>query len=358
MLCHPVPAQSPNHIGTSNRVHTHRHMSDATPRYSNRRTALQLAMVGQATPAPLLLRQSALLVMLQVASPCRPALATYRRPGRRSQNDSSRPYGQASGSTHSAFLPSSFLDGSSFNAKALTIGAAGLAASAIVALRLPRRLSKRCCSHVVNQATALCQRRRRRKASVQCVPCHNEENTRLQFTGATPIDCTRSRCPARNKFGLRRSHSHEQCHEHSHKDSPEHSHSHTDSHSPGLTVSCCAHGHGHGHVHHHGEVPEWLPGRRVVKRCVDFFQKGSVMGATIAILVASALPLPFSWLKSAGPLITFIVFGIPALCESLSHEMDIHVLMSAAAFASAFIGHASEGATLLVLFAISGLVLY
>jgi len=80
------------------------------------------------------------------------------------------------------------------------------------------------------------------------------------------------------------------------------------------------------------------------------------MGATIAILVASALPLPFSWLKSAGPLITFIVFGIPALCESLSHEMDIHVLMSAAAFASAFIGHASEGATLLVLFAISGLV--
>lgn len=50
----------------------------------------------------------------------------------------------------------------------------------------------------------------------------------------------------------------------------------------------------------------------------------------------------------------FLVFGIPALCDMLAHfELDIHVLMTAAAFASAAIGHAHEGATLLVLFALS-----
>lgn len=56
-----------------------------------------------------------------------------------------------------------------------------------------------------------------------------------------------------------------------------------------------------------------------------------------------------------GPSVVFLVLGIPALLESLGHirRLDIHVLMTLGAFASAAIGHPHEGALLLLLFALS-----
>ncbi|CAJ1457307.1 unnamed protein product, partial [Effrenium voratum] len=49
------------------------------------------------------------------------------------------------------------------------------------------------------------------------------------------------------------------------------------------------------------------------------------------------------------------VYGVPALAGALQHaaQLDIHFLMTLAAFASAAIGHAHEGSMLLLLFALS-----
>lgn len=60
-------------------------------------------------------------------------------------------------------------------------------------------------------------------------------------------------------------------------------------------------------------------------------------------------------LRLAGPVLVYIVYGIPALAGAMqnSAQLDIHFLMTLAAFASVALGHGMEGALLLLLFALS-----
>lgn len=149
--------------------------------------------------------------------------------------------------------------------------------------------------------------------------------------------------------------------EHSHSHSHEsHSHDHeSHGHSHG---GCCAGGL-YGHGHSHGEVPEWLPGKRGFRWLSDLSKtKSSIIGVT-SIFLFSLLPFsyggvigaPLRSLRFIGPFLVYLVYGIPALAGALQHaaQLDIHFLMTLAAFASVAIGHSSEGAMLLLLFALS-----
>eukprot|EP00435_Cladocopium_sp_Y103_P028717 s24_g7.t1 len=150
---------------------------------------------------------------------------------------------------------------------------------------------------------------------------------------------------------MERSHSHaEKSHSHEHES---HGHSHG---------GCCAGGL-YGHGHSHGEVPEWLPGKRGFRWLSDLSKtKASIIGVT-SIFLFSLLPFsyggvigaPLRSLRFIGPFLVYLVYGIPALAGALQHaaQLDIHFLMTLAAFASVAIGHSSEGAMLLLLFALS-----
>jgi len=140
--------------------------------------------------------------------------------------------------------------------------------------------------------------------------------------------------------------------------SAEHSHDGHDSHGHSMGHGCCG---GLGHGHSHGEVPEWLPGRRRLQRLMDLSKTTPWIIGVTSLFVLSFLPLPpltgaaGRILRLAGPISVFLVYGIPALAGALQHaaELDIHFLMTLAAFASVAIGHGREGAMLLLLFALS-----
>jgi len=74
-----------------------------------------------------------------------------------------------------------------------------------------------------------------------------------------------------------------------------------------------------------------------------------------AVLFFASFVVPWPPLQVIGPGAVFLICGLPLALESMGTilELDIHVLMLVAAFASAFIGHAAEGALLLLLFATS-----
>lgn len=148
------------------------------------------------------------------------------------------------------------------------------------------------------------------------------------------------------------SHSHAEGHSHAES----HSHDH-ESHGHSMGHGCCGHGHSHG------EVPEWLPGKRGFRWLSDLSRtKASIIGVT-SVFLFSLLPFSFGGvigaplrsLRFIGPFLVYLVYGVPALAGALQHaaQLDIHFLMTLAAFASVAIGHSSEGAMLLLLFALS-----
>lgn len=156
-------------------------------------------------------------------------------------------------------------------------------------------------------------------------------------------------------------HKEESCHSHGHKEE-EHSH---DSHSHSHAESSHSHdsnGHGHedghgglGHGHSHGEVPDWLPYSSKLRRATKWAKSGPVMAVVSTIYLVSLLPWKATLPRLLGSPVVFAVLGIPALLEALGTlgELDVHFLMTLAAFASVAIGHSHEGAALLLLFALS-----
>ncbi|CAK0833777.1 unnamed protein product [Prorocentrum cordatum] len=79
------------------------------------------------------------------------------------------------------------------------------------------------------------------------------------------------------------------------------------------------------------------------------------MATVVCLFAVSVLPWALRPFRVLGPLAVFVTLGVPAAVESLgaAARLDVHFLMTLAAFASVLIGHAHEGALLLLLFALS-----
>ncbi|CAE8587611.1 unnamed protein product [Polarella glacialis] len=155
-------------------------------------------------------------------------------------------------------------------------------------------------------------------------------------------------------------HDHDNCQDHDHGhdncQDPSHAHDHDD--------HCADHGHGaghdglFGHSHSHGEVPNWMPGASRLRQLSKISKSKVSMTLVATLFVLSLLPWrgPLaSYVRLAGPAAVYLVMGGPALAGAVASaaELDIHFLMTVAAFASAVIGHLHEGALLLLLFALS-----
>jgi len=100
-------------------------------------------------------------------------------------------------------------------------------------------------------------------------------------------------------------------------------------------------------------VPKWIPGASLLERLQRPLRSFTAMGVALGLLVLSAFPWHSAFLRTVGPASVFVVCGVPALISVANFSLDIHFLMTLAAFMSVFIGHASEGAMLLLLFGLS-----
>eukprot|EP00928_Gymnodinium_smaydae_P043965 TRINITY_DN29366_c0_g2_i1.p1 TRINITY_DN29366_c0_g2~~TRINITY_DN29366_c0_g2_i1.p1 ORF type:complete len:897 (-),score=75.17 TRINITY_DN29366_c0_g2_i1:121-2811(-) len=198
--------------------------------------------------------------------------------------------------------------------------------------------------------------------------CVGDAAAALVFVGAALLSRTRSRQQrfahltslhrrTRNagfkvriaRCGHDEAHSHESSHEHGMDVGHDHD-EHHDSHDQH------AHSHdGFGHGHSHGEVPDWVPCADKLRPVVERARSELVLFGLTGFFLFSLLPWEWTILRSVGSFTVYSVLGFPAILEALGSlgKLDVHFLMTVAAFASAAIGHAKEGASLLLLFAIS-----